>query len=237
MSRLVSYDEARARTFGLNYRQRLFVENYILTVNAVEAARAAGYRAAEAAATRLMAHPGVIAYLQDNVDQTDGMKADEVLYRLTEQARNLAAYYLKKDGSYDIEGLVEDEMQHLVKKISRKTIVKPRGTVEEYFDLEFYDAQAALVHLGKVHRLFTVVTENKETRTYELGDKMTQALDKIYGGHIDGHSTDAEFTIIEGTGKLLTDGKESGDAEGSGGNVFEDGVSAAPEDDAIPRSV
>jgi len=77
------------------------------------------------------------------------MPADEVLYRLASHARSDLGAFLVKDGNkitVDWDKLVEAKLTHLVKTVIPTT----HGT-----RIEFHDAQAALVHLGRHHGLFT----------------------------------------------------------------------------------
>lgn len=71
--------------------------------------------------------------------------ADEVLARLSEQARGEYAMYFKCDGSIDFEKLVEEGKGHLIKKITPN---------REGLSVEFYNAQGALELLGRAQGLF-----------------------------------------------------------------------------------
>lgn len=73
------------------------------------------------------------------------MGPDEVLLRLAEQARAEYSAYLQIDGTVDLARLLQDGKGHLIKGIKETA----HGRT-----IEFYDGQAALVHLGKHHGLF-----------------------------------------------------------------------------------
>jgi hypothetical protein len=87
------------------------------------------------------------------------MPADEVLARLAEQARGTMAAFLKTNADGEPTGfnLGPDTPPHLIKKVS----FTDKGVA-----FELYDAQAALVQIGKVHGLFTDRTEHSGTIGY-----------------------------------------------------------------------
>ncbi|NLF00669.1 MAG: terminase small subunit [Anaerolineales bacterium] len=132
----------------LSTRRRVFVEEYLTCWNGAEAARRAGYseRTADRQASRLLSLAEIQAYVQQRISEK-AMGADEVLLRLTEQARGEIAAYLAADGSVDLEHLLADGKGHLVKGTRRDR----QGNLV----VEFYDAQAALTLLGRHHRLFS----------------------------------------------------------------------------------
>jgi hypothetical protein len=80
----------------------------------------------------------------DNRLQERVMRADEVLVRLSEQARGEYASYINGDGSVDIERMVADGMGHLIKEL-RET--------RYGIAVKFVDSQVALAILAKHHGL------------------------------------------------------------------------------------
>lgn len=130
----------------LSPKRRRFVEAYLQAWNAAEAARQAGYRGrANMIGERLMRDERIQAAIAARIKQV-AMAADEVLVRLAQQARNESAMYVRKDGTIDLGRLIADGKSHLIK--ATKWDRQGRLVVE------FYDAQAALVQLGRAHRLF-----------------------------------------------------------------------------------
>lgn len=79
------------------------------------------------------------------------MTADEVLVRLTEQARAEYSPYMTAYGTVDMQRLIEDGKAHLIKSISDTAYGKK---------VEFYDGQAALVHIAKHLGMFQERTEH-----------------------------------------------------------------------------
>lgn len=141
---------------ALNDKQTAFVEEYLTTWNATDAARKAGYAHPNQQGPRLLVNVGVAeeikARLADKV-----MTADEVLVRLAEQARGEQGKYISARGAVNLPKLIADGKAHLIKGIKETQFGKV---------IEFYDAQAALVHIGKHHGLFTEkidITSNGET--------------------------------------------------------------------------
>jgi phage terminase small subunit len=132
-------------SMALSDKQQIFVEEYLSTWNAAEAARRAGYseKTARSQGQRLLTHVDIAEEIKNRVADR-AMSADEVLIRLAEQARADQSKYLMPNG-VDMEALIRDGKGHLVKGIKETKYGR---------DIEFYDAQAALVHLGKHHGLF-----------------------------------------------------------------------------------
>jgi len=83
------------------------------------------------------------------------MPADEVLQRLSEQAKGAHSDYVTESGDVDIAGMVGDGKAYLIKKVKKTTITGKDGDIREYQEIEFHDAQRALELMGKYHTLFT----------------------------------------------------------------------------------
>jgi hypothetical protein len=82
------------------------------------------------------------------------MQADEVLARLTEQARGSLNNFINAAGEIDLEKARQDDKLHLLKKykVTERTF---KGVTERNVEIELYDAQVALAHLGRHLKLFT----------------------------------------------------------------------------------
>ena len=129
---------------NLSHKQRTFLLMYLQHGNATQAAREAGYASPEKQGPRLCKNPKIQEVIADYFREQE-MAAVEVVARLSAQARAGYAAYLQNDGSVDLAGMIADGLGHLVK-----------GTKETQWGLqvEFYDAQSALVHVGRYHGLF-----------------------------------------------------------------------------------
>jgi len=130
---------------ALSSKQQIWLDAYLQTWNATEAARRAGYAHPRQEGARLLSNAVMQEEIKSRLAEMT-MTADEVLVRLGEQARADYADYINEVGSVDLAGMKRDDKMHLVKG------VKPSkyGLV-----VEFYDAHSALVQIGKHHKLFT----------------------------------------------------------------------------------
>ena len=137
----------------LTPQERLFLDGYLQGMSAKAAAIQAGYSpnhdVAGIAGRAILKRPHVKAALKAAWD-ANTMSPAEVLSRLSEQARGSAASYLDVDESgyarLNLKKMSADGKLHLIKKIKYSDAGMP--------EIELYDAQAALVHLGKVYALF-----------------------------------------------------------------------------------
>ena len=132
---------------GLNARQEAFVTEFLKCRNASEAARRAGYTGrANTIGPRLLANVGIAAEIKRRTAEA-AMGEDEVLGRLADQARGTIEDFISFNlGPYptftlDLDKARERGRLHLVKKLKYNS--------EGYPEIELYDAQAALVQLGK----------------------------------------------------------------------------------------
>ncbi len=127
----------------LSYKQKAFIEAYLETWNASEAARRAGYAHAWQAGSRMLRNVEVKAEIEQRLGEM-AMSANEVLARLSEQARvSMKDFVLPGTANLDVAAL--QAKGHLVKSISHT-----RYGVR----IELHDGQAALIQMGKAHNLF-----------------------------------------------------------------------------------
>lgn len=134
---------------ALSAKHRVFVEEYLKTWNATDAYCAAYPKSSRDAArthgARLVANGNIADAIQERIAERT-MGADEVLVRLSEQARAEYSQYFRPNGTVDLEKLIADGKAHLIKKVK-----ETRWGLQ----VEFYDAHAAKELIGKHHRLFT----------------------------------------------------------------------------------
>ncbi len=128
---------------ALTNKRRVFIEEYLKCWNASEAARRAGYKHREEG-PRLLSKDFIKDAIEKRIAEK-AMSADEVVARLGEHGRSEWTQYLNESGSLEIKRLIEDGKGHLIKGMKQTQW----GRL-----VEFYDGQAALVHLGKVHGIF-----------------------------------------------------------------------------------
>ena len=144
-------------------KQRLFVEFYCGEArgNASEAARLAGYSDVAHDGYRLKKHKEVWAAIEAALKERT-LSGEEVLERLTQHANASIAPFIYSRGDVVMIDLSREEAQeklHLLKKVKtkRKTggdFDKGTNWEEITTEIELHDPQAALVHLGRHHRLF-----------------------------------------------------------------------------------
>jgi phage terminase small subunit len=148
---------------ALSPKHRKFCEEYLRLWNATDAYLAAYPKSSRDAArrdgSRLLTNADIAAEIQARIEELT-MSANEVLTRLAEQARADYKDFLAVAENGDI-GLDMDKAEgktHLIKKVTqRRTVRTTKDTQidETVLSVELHDAQAALVQLGKHHKLFT----------------------------------------------------------------------------------
>lgn len=109
---------------------------------------------ARRAASRLMTKVDLSDEITRRLKESQ-ISADEVLQRISEQAKGEHAAYITSTGEIDIAGLVADGKGHLIKKVKRTVRTDRDGSQTEYTEFEFHDGQRALELAGKYHAMFT----------------------------------------------------------------------------------
>lgn len=141
----------------LTDKQQAFVYEYVQCLNATEAARSAGYQGTYDSLRVIGSQNLTKKHVRAAIDRLlkeRALQAEEVLSRLSDQARGIPADCFEwwgndKDGYYmgvNLERVRAYGLAHLIKKITYNRAGRAQ--------VEFYDAQSALVHLGKYHSLF-----------------------------------------------------------------------------------
>lgn len=131
----------------MNKKRRKFVEEYLKCWNASEAARRADYAHPGQQGHRLLKNVEIQEAIKQRLAET-AMEADEVLARLSDQARADIADFITIDegtGKPTLDLRKAEGKTHLVKNV--------RETKEGTF-IELYNSQSALVHMGKAHGVF-----------------------------------------------------------------------------------
>lgn len=142
---------------ALTRKQQAFITEYLRTWNASEAARLAGYSevSARAIGHENLTKPDIQAEIQRRVSER-AMSADEVLIRLAEQARGSMEDFVSFRPGVKLP-LLDLEKAHAAGKFG--LVKKLKYTSDGGIEFELYDAQAALVQLGKAHKLFVERSE------------------------------------------------------------------------------
>jgi hypothetical protein len=133
---------------GLTNKRRVFIEEYLKCWNATEAARLAGYKNPNKMGPRLVKVGIVQDSIQRRLDEK-AMGANEVIARLGDHARGSMEFFIDPGvpgGMLDLEKAARLGLLHLIKSVS---------WTRQGVKIELYDAQSALVHLGRHHGVFT----------------------------------------------------------------------------------
>lgn len=169
----------------LSLKHQQFINEYLKCWNATEAYRRIYPRssdeAARVSASELLANPNIFEAIRKRIEE-NAMSADEVLKRLGDQARgNIGDFVTIKDGLPFIDFSLAQDKIHLVKKLKTKTKTytlkgdEDKSITETDVEFELYDAQSALVHLGKHHGLFV----DKQEVTGANGEPMRMQVEYV----------------------------------------------------------
>lgn len=140
-----------------NLKRQKFIEEYFkCNMNGTQAAKNAGYSEATAysQANRLLKNVEIRAEIDRRLKAMQ-IGADEVLTRLSQHATGTLRYFVTPLGEIDLTTPEAQAHFHLLKKVRRTEARNGDVTIE----IEVHDPQAALVHVGKYHKLFVDRTE------------------------------------------------------------------------------
>lgn len=165
-STLVEGDKTDA---GLTIRERLFVSNYLNTLDCRQAAIKAGY--APHMGPILTRRKRIRAMLDEHM-RGIVMQPGEVLARLTAQARGTMGDVLDPAGNPSLETARETGAMANIKSVEYH---EKTATVKK---IVLHDAQAALVAMGKAHALFTDRQEI-DTRVQISMDETRRTMRKV----------------------------------------------------------
>ena len=158
---------------AINTKQRVFVEEYLTCWNSSEAARRAGYNGqANVIGPRLLANVSIKAEIEARLTEIT-MSANEVLARLAEQARGSLGDFT---GVHLMDDLKNHSKAHLIKHLTTDVYEDKAGKLHYKTRFELHDAQAALVHIGKVHGLFKETTTNLNLDLSQLTNEQLQRI-------------------------------------------------------------
>lgn len=140
---------------ALTVKQELFVSEYLKCRNATQAAIAAGYskKSAHSIGNENLSKPEIASRVRERTEAV-AMEADEVLRRLAEHARgDIADLIDPATMALDWNKAVANGSTRLIRKVKQTTITRDDQDTH-ILEFEMYDAQAALVHLGKQLGMF-----------------------------------------------------------------------------------
>ena len=148
----------------MNNKQALFVDYYLQSFNASDAARKAGYseRSAREIGRKLLTNVDIKTAIQERLNDVH-MSADEALKLLADIARGDMAQMMDISSvgfSLDMSRAKELGLTRLIKKVKQKTVThlakNESDEDREVIDLEveLYDALGAIRDILKVHGKF-----------------------------------------------------------------------------------
>jgi hypothetical protein len=169
---------------ALSTKQQAFVECYLATWNAAEAARRAGYseKTARSIGAETLTKPDIQAAISARLAELK-LTADEVLVRVGEQARGSIAPFLRRNAAGEFFGfnLSDEQPLHLIRKLTVKTRRNRRADEEETTtSLELYSAQDALFKLGEHHQLWGKAVD--VLKYIDLAKLSPEQLERIANG-------------------------------------------------------
>ena len=142
----------------LTDKQKAFIEHYLQTWNATEAARRAEYKGTyeslRVIGSQNLTKPHIRKCIDERMQELT-LTSNEVLLRLAQQAAGSIADFIDETGVVRWDKV--KEKGHLVKRITHR---KGREVT-----LEIHDAQSALVHLGRHYSLFKDRVQVEDWRT------------------------------------------------------------------------
>ena len=169
----------------LTGKQKLFVDHYIVCLNATESCRRAGYTGDDnylaVQGSRLIRNDKVIAAIDEQL-KAFAMPASEVLTHLTDIARGDYSDVLNNIGGIDPLEAVRRGKSHLIKRFKTKTVTtigkgKDDDDTEVFeAEIEMYDRLKALELLAKYHDLINKI---------KIEDWRTDAIADIRAGNLD----------------------------------------------------
>lgn len=173
---------------ALKPKQQLFLTEYLIDMNATQAAIRAGYseHSAYSCGQRMLKNVEIQAAIQQKLNDS-AMKSDEILQKLTEIARADMGDFLDVSSmafQLNLNKAKEQDKLKLIKKIKQFTVIKNGKDDEENTRIEFelLDQLRALELLGKYRKLFidrTDITSGGEPLVNQ--EIFEKALKKIYG--------------------------------------------------------
>ena len=160
----------------LTAKEKAWADAYLVTLSKAGAARIAKYKGD----SNTLAHVGwenyrkeyIQAYMKDKLDQM-AMPVNEVLARFAAMASSNLSDFASIKTTKDLE---EREDGAVVKKFKRDIITDQLGRQHEKMEIELYDAQTALVHIGKAHGIFKETTTNLNLDLSQLTNEQLQRI-------------------------------------------------------------
>ena len=181
---------------ALNDKQRRFVEEYLIDLNATQAAIRAGYseKTAGSQAFDLLKKPEIqkeIQALESRIENKVIITKDKILRELSLIGfANLADYVTIDDTTGCVQAIGIDSLpagaSRAIKKVKERRVIKSTASgdevLESTFEFELHDKQTALVNMGKELGMF------RDKHEIDVNQPINITIKKFYRGN-DGTDT------------------------------------------------
>lgn len=169
---------------SLTHKQQLFVDAYLETFNATEAARRAGYKGNENTLSTVgyenIRKPNIREQIEQRLDES-AMSANEVLRRLADMARGDMGDFIDIEGMFfniNLGKAHDMGLTHLIKKVKDRVVMTSNQDGEETethtLEIELHDSQSALDKLARVHGAYNdrmdLTSDGKAIKVTLTGD-------------------------------------------------------------------
>lgn len=172
---------------GLTTKQRLFIDHYLVCLNATEAARLAGYEGSDnvlaGAGFDNLRKPKIRVEIERRLNE-HAMTAYEVIAHLTAIARGDIADVVDDFGALDMKKAKARGRTGIVKGFRTKTTVTENAEIHET-EVILYDRLDALKTLAKFHSLLV--------DRVKIDDWRSQAIELIKADQIEFTALESEF--------------------------------------------
>lgn len=200
---------------GLTNKQRMFIEEYLKSWNASDAARRAGYskRTAYSIGSENLRKPEISARIQERLTER-AMGADEVLARLGDIARaSIEDFTEIKDG---IPGALWPDLEKAERRKKLHLIKKLKYNKKNQLEFELHDSLSALKTLAQLLGLGKSEGERSEI-TIVFNDKSIEANQGSMGTDVESEEGIINLLPLQYRG-LRTETGKNGDGDDSGGS-------------------
>lgn len=173
---------------SLNRKQLRFCEEYVIDLNATQAAIRAGYseKTAQVQSSRLLLNVMVqakIVELQEEISKRNELKADDIVQELRKIGFMTIDELFDNNGVIKNPTLLSDKAKAAVSsvKITKRTYGKDYNeTEEETTELKLWDKGKALVELGKHMGIFKDDNNQRAVKNIIVtGEVVENVIDKL----------------------------------------------------------
>jgi phage terminase small subunit len=195
----------------LTLKQQKFIEVYLQTSNATEAARKAGYKGSDEVLASIgwenLRKLEIKRQIEKRVEESE-VASNEVIGTLASQMRADVTTLFNESNGFDIQTIKEKGLGHLIKKIKVRREWESGKDEEkipvDVIELELHSQQAAAVQLCKVLGIEQEPAKNKGELTKRMLKKLVksgltpkQAADDLIRLAVDKADVDAALKAIE----------------------------------------